>query len=166
MITINGFRTAKICSNGHMITDSAETINDDSNFCKTCGAAVISKCPHCQSRIHGCYHVDHVICLSSKEAPVPAYCHNCGKPYPLTEAVLKTAENIINMFDELTPEQKKQLVDFIPDIIIETPRSRYAALVYAKFLDGLQGLVYENFASWCRENVLPALLVLMNMQKQ
>lgn len=78
---------------------------------------------------------------------------------------MRAAEHIIDMLDNLTEDQKKQLVDFIPDIIVETPQSRYAALVYAKFLDGLQGLVYENFASWCRENVLPALLVLMNMQK-
>ena len=87
-------------------------------------------------------------------------------PYPWTEATLKTAENIINMLDELTPEQKKQLVDFIPDIIVETPQSRYAALVYAKFLDGLQGLAVDCFKDWLKKNVLPTLLVLMNMQEQ
>ncbi|WP_277270900.1 DUF2321 domain-containing protein [Phascolarctobacterium succinatutens] len=166
MITIDGFRTAKICSNGHMITDSAKTINDNSKFCKTCGASVISKCPHCQSRIHGSYHVDHVVCISSEEAPVPAYCHNCGKPYPWTEATMRAAEHIIDMLDELTAEQKKQLVDFIPDIIVETPQSRYAALVYANFLDGLQGLAVDCFKDWCKKNVFPALLVLLNMQKQ
>lgn len=149
-----------------MITDSAEIINDNSNFCKTCGASIISKCPHCQSRIHGSYHVEHVVCISSEEAPVPAYCHNCGKPYPWTEATLQTAEHIIDMLDELTPNQKKQLVDFIPDIIVETPQSRYAALVYAKFLDGLQGLAVDCFKDWLKKNVLPTLLVLMNMQEQ
>ena len=97
---------------------------------------------------------------------VPAYCYNCGKPYPWTEATLQTAEHIIDMLDELTPDQKKQLVDFIPDIIVETPQSRYAALVYANFLDGLQGLAVDCFKDWCKKNVFPTLLVLLNMQKQ
>ena len=102
----------------------------------------------------------------SNTVDVPAYCHNCGKPYPWTEATLQTAEHIIDMLDELTPDQKKQLVDFIPDIIVETPQSRYAALVYAKFLDGLQGLAVDCFKDWCQKNVFPTLLVLLNMQKQ
>lgn len=59
-----------------------------------------------------------------------------------------------------------QLVDFIPDIIVETPQSRYAALVYAKFLDGLQGLAVDCFKDWCKKNVFPTLLILLNMQKQ
>lgn len=79
---------------------------------------------------------------------------------------MRAAEHIIDMLDELTAEQKKQLVDFIPDIIVETPQSRYAALVYAKFLDGLQGLAVDCFKDWLKKNVLPTLLVLMNMQEQ
>lgn len=112
--------------------------------------------------LDNCYHFSAIQHLSV----VPAYCYACGAPYPWTKAILKTAENIINMLDELTPEQKKQLVDFIPDIIVETPQSRYAALVFAKLLDGLQGLTVDCFKDWAKENVLPALLVLMNMQKQ
>lgn len=102
----------------------------------------------------------------SAAVDVPAYCHNCGKPYPWTEATMRAAEHIIDMLDELTPDQKKQLVDFIPDIIVETPQSRYAALVYAKFLDSLQGLAVDCFKDWLKKNVLPTLLVLMNMQEQ
>ena len=184
------FKTAQVCQNGHLRnSDTSTHAAKNEIFCSICGAEVISACPHCGSQLRGAYYMNKPIYSGtmcnvlegkklsshisgykdvkiSNTVDVPAYCHNCGKPYPWTEATLQTAEHIIDMLDELTPDQKKQLVDFIPDIIIETPRSRYAALVYAKFLDGLQGLVYENFASWCRENVLPALLVLMNMKKQ
>lgn len=181
------FQKAQICTNGHMRNACVDNHpNRNENFCALCGATVIDRCPSCQTPIRGCRSIEqqrtissgnifskrhltttvasHAI-LENKDTTVPAYCHNCGKPYPWTEATVKTAENIINMFDELTEAQKKQLIEFIPDIIIETPQSRYAALVYAKFLDGLKGLVYENFVAWCRENVLPMLLVLMNITK-
>lgn len=166
---------AQICLSGHINNSNVEHHPENENsFCQICGAKVIDECPSCHAKIRGergcikrnmldnCFHFSTIQRLSI----APAYCYACGAPYPWTEATLKTAENIINMLDELTPEQKKQLVDFIPDIIVETPQSRYAALVYAKFLDGLQGLAVDCFKDWLKKNVLPTLLVLMNMQEQ
>ena len=184
------FKTAQVCQNGHLRnSDTSTHAAKNEIFCSICGAEVISACPHCGSQLRGAYYMNKPIysgtmCNVSEErkfsshisgykdvkisntVDVPAYCHNCGKPYPWTEATLQTAEHIIDMLDELTPDQKKQLVDFIPDIIVETPQSRYAALVYAKFLDGLQGLAVDCFKDWLKKNVLPTLLVLMNMQEQ
>lgn len=181
------FQKAQICTNGHMRNSCADSNpNRNESFCALCGAAVIDRCPSCKTPIRGCKSIEQprgtlngnifskrratttvtgYAILTSNDAPVPAFCHQCGAPYPWTEATLKTAENIINMLDELTEDQKKQLVNFIPDIIVETPQSRYAALVYAKFLDGLQGLAVDCFKNWAKENVLPVLLVLMNMKQ-
>lgn len=184
------YKTAQICENGHLRnTDMEYHAAKNEDCCSICGAKVISACPYCGSPLRGEYFAVKP-CSSatvydafgeahsarrvsgakniriSREVQVSAFCCKCGKPYPWTEATLKTAENIINMLDELTEDQKKQLIDFIPDIIIETPRSRFAALVYAKFLNGLQGLAIDCFKDWAKENVLPVLLVLMNMQKQ
>lgn len=128
------FHTALICLNGDMITDSIETSIDDSKFCTKCGAATIHECQYCHTNIRGYCDIDGVI--STKETIVPTYCHNCGKPYPWTESKLVYVEKIIDMLDGLSIEQKQELIKFIPDIIIETPRSHYAALIYAKFLDG------------------------------
>ena len=174
------FKTAQVCVNGHLRnTDTDTHAAKNEAFCSICGAKVISSCPRCNSPLRGTYYISKPLYSPSLSNPkikgyrdlkisntvdVSAYCYECGSPYPWTESRLKTAENIINMLDELTTEQKQQLVEFIPDIIIETPRSRYAALVYAKFMDGLSGLVYENFVAWAKENVLPMLLVLMNLR--
>lgn len=157
------YETAKICLNGHMITSSMETMHDTDKFCTICGQATITCCTNCNSPIHGSYYAEGIFNL--EDPPVPSYCHNCGHPYPWIEERLKAAENIINMLDSLTNDQKRQLIDFIPDITMETPRSEYAALIYAKLLDGLQGFVVECLKHWCEKNVLPSLLVLMNMQK-
>lgn len=191
MNTSNHFyKTAQICKNGHLRNSDTSTHSaKNESFCSICGAEVISACPHCGSHLRGAYYMNKPLYSSamynvlegkklsshltsykdvkiSDTVNVPAYCHNCGKPYPWTEATMRAAEHIIDMLDELTPDQKKQLVDFIPDIIVETPQSRYAALVYAKFLDGLQGLAVDCFKDWCKKNVFPTLLVLLNMQKQ
>lgn len=160
---MNHYHAAKICLNGDMITDSIETSIDDSEFCIKCGAKIISECPNCHASIHGFCDIDGILTFETTQ--IPAYCHACGAPYPWTEARLKAAENIINMLDELSDVQKKKLVDFIPDITAETPRSQYAALVYAKSLECIQGLTIECFKIWAKENVLPTLLILMNMQK-
>ena len=175
------YQTAQICKNGHLRNADANTHSAKNEmFCSICGAEVISACTNCNSPIRGAYYISKPIYSSSlshshikefknlkisSSVEVPAYCYKCGAPYPWTESCLQTAENIINMIDELTDVQKAQLIEFIPDIIVETPKSRYAALIYAKFMDGLSGLVYENFVAWAKENVLPTLLILMNMQK-
>lgn len=162
------FKAAQVCENGHLRNSDTSTHSaKNEDFCSICGAKVISACPHCSSQIRGAYYMNKPIYSStmcnvlegrklsshisgykdvkiSNTVDVPAYCHNCGKPYPWTEATLQTAEHII----------------------VETPQSRYAALVYAKFLDGLQGLAVDCFKDWLKKNVFPTLLVLLNMQKQ
>nr|DAL11009.1 MAG TPA_asm: Primosomal protein N' [Caudoviricetes sp.] len=155
-------------------------------YCSLCGSKIISTCPSCNSPLRGDYyankahyrygaitfdgHGQKILSgfneeLQSHQTQIPAYCYNCGKPYPWTEARLKAAENIIDMIDELSEEQKQKLVEFIPDLLIETPRSEYAALICAKFLDGISGYVFQAFKDWCQKNVLPTLLVLMNFDK-
>lgn len=153
---------ARICLSGHVISEDIEISDPTRTFCQLCGDSSIIACKHCNAPIPGGFYGG---LLTIKEVTVPAYCHNCGKPYPWTEARLIAATNIINMLDELTPEQKQQLIDFIPDLIVETPKSQYAALIYAKFLDGINGFVFECLKQWCQKNVLPSLLVLTNMQK-
>lgn len=166
---------AQICLSGHINNSNIEYYpEENSSFCQECGSKIIDECPSCHAKIRGergCMHANMLdnryhFTAAYHLSVAPAYCYACGAPYPWTKATLQTAENIINMLDELTPEQKQQLVDFIPDIIVETPQSRYAALFYAKLLNGLQGLVLNCFKDWAKENVLPSLLILMNMQEQ
>ena len=56
------YDVAQICLNGHVITDIA----------------------------HRAPQPD-VICLSGSSPKAPAFCHNCGKSYPWTQAKLAAA---------------------------------------------------------------------------
>lgn len=155
------YDTAKICIDGHLITSSMESSRNTDNNCTLCGAAVITKCSKCNAPIHGYYNVPGV--LTFHDEPIPAFCHNCGSPYPWTESRLDTAEKIIDMLDELTVEQKKQLKDSLPDIIVETPRSQYAALVAGKFMALTNGLACESLKFWLTKYALPKIITLLNL---
>ena len=77
----------QVCLNGHQITDSFNSSPEfRKNFCATCGAATIHKCPGCGHRIPGDYKADGVIAIGFI-TPVPTHCSGCGKAFPW--AVLK-----------------------------------------------------------------------------
>ena len=75
------FHTAYICENGHAI--SAKTGECPYTFCPQCGARIISKCPACNAVIRGV--VDDTWSFAFNYT-VPAYCPDCGKPFPWTMA--------------------------------------------------------------------------------
>lgn len=130
------YKTAKICLNGHLISSNIENHSADYPFCTSCGSKTITICQNCQAPIHGYYHIKGVV--SFEEPTVPAFCHNCGEPYPWTKTFLETAEGMVDMFDELSPEQKLQLKETFPDLIVETPKSKLAALQASKLINGFQ----------------------------
>ena len=157
------YRTAKICLNGHKITDNVEGFDNHDNFCSQCGAEAITKCEFCGATIHGIYFVP---CYVGKYAPipVPSFCYNCGKPYPWTETFLKTADEMVDMFDELSTEQKQQLKDTFPNLIVETPQSKLAALKAAKLINGLQSFGKDIFVKLLQDNIVQSLFTLMNIK--
>lgn len=146
------YQTALICLNGHMIDDSIELSlhygHSINKFCKKCGARGISECQHCHTPIQGHYLAVNVLSLS--ETPVPAYCHNCGKPYPWTEALINEAEKIVSFSNELTDDEVAQLKKYIPDLLIEQPHTISSALATNKILDkagnGIKSAFKAKFA--------------------
>lgn len=128
------FRTALICKNGHMLTSSIE---DEPfavhKFCSICGATTISACSECNAAIVGSryYERNDITEMSSK---VPAYCCDCGKPYPWTRTALETATALIQEDDGINDVQCKELVASLPDIITETPKTNVAVVRLKKAL--------------------------------
>lgn len=155
------FATAQICNNGHIVnidTDNHPECNR--NFCPECGMKTIIACPSCNAPIKGLHFKTETyqttrpgvyvlgqsrVKTTSQNVPVnpddifnvPAYCHNCGQPYPWTESLLQEADTIIDSFDELTEEQRKLLKDKFPDLLTETPRTISSALTFSKLINGL-----------------------------
>lgn len=157
------YKTAKICLNGHMITDDLESSGNNDSFCSECGAKAITHCKYCNANIHGYYFVPGVLNLAA-ETTVPAYCHDCGEPYPWTETFLKTAEEMVDMFNELSTEQKQQLKETFPDLIVETPQSKLAALRAAKLINGLTSFGKDIFVKLLQDNVVDSLFALMHLK--
>ena len=141
-----GHYPAFICENGHTIRTSSDSCND--KFCSTCGARVISKCPNCNSVIRG----------KERDAYgfaaiyiTPAYCKDCGKPYPWIVNAIEATSLMLQEEPELAFDEYQKLIDILPDAITETPRTPLAAVRIRKALttagkfvaDGLRKFVID-----------------------
>lgn len=145
------YYTALYCLNGHHITRELELYGGD-NFCKKCGEKTISECPECQEHIQGRPRWSNVRIIGS--IPPPAYCHNCGKPYPWTIIAIETAKNLVKDAEELSTTERDQLVESISDIMVDTPKTELAATRFKKLINKVgtttRNLLYQwsiDFAS-------------------
>jgi hypothetical protein len=125
---LEGYDVALICMNGHVInTMSFEYPVNNTKFCKECGANTIRNCPHCKSQIQG--SIDNGF---FHEFELPKYCHNCGESYPWTETKLKALEETISLMDELSIDEKQELMSSAKNITTNNPRSSLSALKIKK----------------------------------
>src|SRR6188474_3419978 len=98
------YNVAQICRNGHVVTEyAASQPATREKFCARCGSPTILACEHCEATIRGDYQVPGVIGFSHYERP--AFCHNCGQPYPWTEGALEAAREIADELDNLSPDE-------------------------------------------------------------
>jgi len=116
------YNTAQICLNGHVINDSYNRKSDNNReHCEKCGARTIIKCPNCNEDIRGAkYSLSYIGAspyagkifsgdpyVKSGKYERPAFCSNCGNPYPWTEKKIKAAcEKSIDDIIKETPETK------------------------------------------------------------
>lgn len=123
------------CANGHWINSSAGRFPEDTTkHCKKCGAPAVGQCPSCGSEVHGEYSVPGVLILASPPKP-PAYCHDCGKPYPWTDAKLLAVGELLELSGATEPE-KEQLKADLSALAKDEPRSGVAAARWKRFLLG------------------------------
>lgn len=146
------YLTAQVCLNGHVITDSLEHSKGLSEkFCHVCGAETISECLNCHSPIQGEYYVDGLVVIGSEKASAPAYCHNCGEPFPWTTDALEATRMLIDEEADLNVEERENLKLSLPDLIAETPKTILATTRVKKafmkgsefFKDGLKQFVID-----------------------
>ena len=121
-MTDSYYDTAQVCLNGHVVSSfAASQPQSNQNFCAQCGAQTITACQSCNTPIRGHYHVSGVIGFFDYNKP--AYCYNCGKPFPWTVASLAAASDLVDDLDTLSQEEKQQLKDSFPDLVRDTPRT-------------------------------------------
>lgn len=123
--------TALICENGHVINS---TMNENPEFnkkyCPECGVKTISECPKCNKKIQGEMHYEDVI--GGFGYTLPKYCHECGEPYPWTKSKLSVLNEMIELFDGLTTEEKEEMKESSKDISSDNPRTELGVLKIKK----------------------------------
>jgi hypothetical protein len=87
---------AAICCRGHVITTNA-TSSLLTAKCATCGADVLTACPHCNNKIRGSYIVPGVIGFGDEYEP-PDFCGDCGNPFPWASRQARIYE-LMNLLD-------------------------------------------------------------------
>jgi hypothetical protein len=117
------FDVAQVCLNGHAInscSQSAPGRNED--FCSDCGAKTISACEACGEAIRGYYHIPGVFRVGTSCEP-PKFCHRCGDAYPWTKTALQAALDLAQEIDGLSPEERSQLAEAIPNLLTDSPKT-------------------------------------------
>lgn len=130
------YRVAQVCRSGHMINASSDTQPaHNESFCSECGAATITKCESCGTNIRGTYIEPGEFFVGTD--PTPRYCHHCGSAYPWTASALSAAHELIAEISELDETEKQQLIDAIPDLISESPRTPLAQSRFQRLINKL-----------------------------
>jgi hypothetical protein len=120
-----GYDVAQICLNGHVVTAMAGHVPERMrNFCEDCGAATITECPSCDQSIPG-FYLNSAIIGSHYEPP--AFCGDCGKPFPWTERRLEAGRELAFEAEHLSGEERQQLADSLNDLTRDTPKTQVAA---------------------------------------
>lgn len=120
------YDSALICKNGHLINDNVHQYPEyNCAFCEKCGSPAISTCPHCNKEIRGRSNGEFSYI---GDYDVPAYCIYCGKPFPWTETAIESATLIIQEEESLNEQQQNALIETLPDIITETPKTNVAVV--------------------------------------
>lgn len=127
------YETAQICLDGHIISSAIGLHPEEAQkHCTKCGKPTITNCQACGAPIRGDYIVPGVAFPPSSE--LPFYCHECGEPYPWTKATLEAAKELVQM-ENIPEEEKKALVEDLPALLSDTPRSKVAIARWKRFLD-------------------------------
>jgi len=129
----DSYDVAQICLNGHVINSSVnEYPQFNKKFCDKCGASTIANCPNCHAEIQGHYHGGGVLSLADQKAP--AFCPNCGEPYPWTKTKIQAAYDLARELENISDDDKEILTQSINEIVKDGPRTTLAAARFKKIL--------------------------------
>ena len=129
------YRIAEVCPNGHVSTSSADTSPElREKYCSQCGEPTLTKCPKCQRSIRGYYYVECVITIGDSYMP-PAFCYNCGCPFPWTERKIAGAVELIEVGADLQPDELRQFQSDVTELTRDSPKTQVASLRFKKVME-------------------------------
>ena len=113
-----GYDIAQICHKGHVINSCAKVYPQfNQKFCQICGSATTTSCLECHTPIRGSY-LDGLAAAGYK---APAFCINCGCPFPWTQTRITAALELAQDIDTLSEVDKALLKQCIDDLITDSP---------------------------------------------
>jgi hypothetical protein len=156
------YDVAQICMNGHVINDSTQQYPSlNRKFCDKCGKPTIMACPECGFDIRGEY-ISHVAFAGKRDFSAPAFCENCGQPYPWTKQALDAARELTDQMPNLTDVEKAEVKGDLDDLVADSPRTKLAASrvkrLLAKAGGELPGMFREVVVSIASDAAKKALL--------
>lgn len=155
------YATAQICLNGHVIASACDEYTVDrikkSSHCPLCGAATITECPKCKQHIRGTMispieyrGIETLFGINAEPYHPPAYCADCGSPFPWTKSKLDSIELII--LEEEMLNDKNYIIEILPDVISETPKTQLAGFRIAKILESVSKITADELIRFIVQN--------------
>lgn len=139
---VNNYYSQQVCINGHVVTDNYEN-SGGSEFCKECGAKTITNCEECGGQIPGDLINSNVVIIM--ESFPDKYCPHCGAAYPWTQMLIDASKELAQEFEELSSQDRKTIVESIPDLINDTPRTELASKRFKRILTNAGHGIYDSF---------------------
>ena len=110
--------TMQVCMNGHVINAAVQNSPEfNKEFCTTCGAKTITKCPNCSSPIPGDLQDTGVLVLGFR-TPAPGFCQHCGEKFPWANkepkqlreerAAIEELQNLLTRFHRIAKALRKR----------------------------------------------------------
>jgi hypothetical protein len=159
----DGYDLAQVCLNGHTVNEFARSSPEhNQKFCGKCGAETITVCQGCNHALRGVFHLSGAIDVS--EYRPPAFCHNCGKPYPWTERRLRAAKELISEAERLSAEERESLNRSLDDLVRDAPSAQVAAMRFKKLLprtgkeiaEGVRSIVVDIVSEAAKKLLWPS----------
>ena len=113
------------CENGHLITERLQMHPErGQKHCHRCAAKTASECRSCGKSIRG--HLNGAYVGGWEDEHVPAFCHECGTPYPWTARRIHAAQAMADEVEGLSDGDRIMLKSSIEEIVGDTPMSEVA----------------------------------------
>ena len=135
MLALMGtYDIAQICRNGH-VSNARFRGHPENNeaFCGKCGSPTLIECESCTGPIRG-YRYPTPREIGGPYVR-PAYCLNCGQPYPWTSDALQAARELAGELDGLSDQERETLRGTLDDLVSDTPRTQVATARFKKLAE-------------------------------